>query len=196
MKSTTTSADDHHKILLSARFVAIVIVDHQLAFEACFDTKCINAAENGVSALLNAAETINIPIIASLVETNVIDSKLSSKLENLIPKLMRFKRSGANPWDDPAFVEAIQTANRPCLLIAGLSAETSLSFTALCALERGFDVYVVKDACLGYSDQSIAITFDRLTQAGVVPVSWRQVLLEWHQGNIDADLLRRILRRR
>lgn len=187
---------DFHQILLSPHLTALVIIDHQIAFESCFDRKAVKAAEKGVANLVGAAGKINIPVIASLIKTNLIGSELSSRLERTMPQLTRFNRSGLNPWDDPAFADAVQTANRPCLLIAGLSVETSLSFTALCALERGFDVYVVKDACLGYSPESVATTFERLIQAGVVPVSWRQVMLEWTRGNVDSGLLRRILKSR
>jgi len=185
-----------HQILLSPEQTTLIVVDHQVAFESCFDIKAVKAAENGVANLVSVAGKTDIPVVASLVKTNLITSKLSSRLEKIMPQLTRFNRTGVNPWDDPAFVEAVQVANRPCLLIAGLSAETSLSFTALCALERGFDVYVVKDACLGHSEQSIATTFERLILAGVVPVSWRQVILEWAQGNVDAGMLRRILKSR
>ncbi|PHS08473.1 MAG: hypothetical protein COA78_12755 [Blastopirellula sp.] len=193
LKNISTS-DQQHQILLSPKLTALVIVDHQMAFEQCFDIEDIKSAENGVANLLDVASKVDVPVITSLVKTNSIDSKLSVRLEKTIPELARFNRSGINPWDDPAFADAVQIANKPRLLIAGLSAETSLSFTALCGLERGFDVYVVKDACLGYSKQSIAITFDRLTQAGVVPVSWRQVVLEWSQGSVDEGMLRRLLR--
>jgi len=191
-----SSSSEPHQILLSPELTALVIIDHQVAFESCFDIKAVRAAENGVANLVNAAGKINVPVIASLVKTNLIDSKLSAKLEKTMSQLTRFNRTGVNPWDDTAFAEAVDTANRPRLLIAGLSAETSLSFTALCALERGFDVYVVKDACLGHSEQSLSTTFERLTLAGVVPVSWRQVILEWTQGSVDTGMLRRILRSR
>jgi nicotinamidase-related amidase len=183
-----------HQILLSPKQTALVIVDHQTAFEPCFEADAVKDAESAVAKLISAAEKIDIPVIVSLVETNLIGSTLSPKLEESMPQIARFNRTGVNPWDDPAFVDAIEGANRPRLLIAGLSVETSLSFTALCALERGFDVYVVKDASLGYSDQSISTTFDRLTQAGVVPVSWRQILMEWNDGNVDAGQLRRVMK--
>ncbi len=191
-----SSSSESHQNLLLPKQTTLVIVDHQTAFETCFDVKAVISAENGVANLVSAAGKIDIPVIASLVETNRITSKLSARLEKTIPQLTRFNRRGVNPWDDPAFADAVQTANRPRLLIAGLSSETSLSFTALCALERGYDVYVVKDVCLGYSPESIATTFERLIQAGIVPVSWRQVMLEWSQGNVDASVLRRILRSR
>ena len=129
-----------------------------------------------------------------MVETNQIGSVLSPKLEKAIPQVTRFKRCGVNPWNDTVFVDALNSTNRSRILIAGLSAETSLSFMALCALEWGFDVYVVRDVCLGYSEKSIAVTFDRLLQAGAVSVTWRQVIMEWKQDHVDGRLLRRIFK--
>jgi len=191
---STHFSDDNNQILLSSQHTIFVIVDHQIAFRSCFDGDMVDVAEIGVTELVDAAVKVNIPIITSLVKTNLIDFKLSATLEPKIPQLMRFNRNVVNPWDDPKFAEAVQSANRPCMLIAGLSAETSMSFTALGGLARGLDVFVIKDACLGHSEQSVATTFERLTQAGAVPVSWRQVIMEWNQGNVEALLLRRILR--
>jgi len=191
---STFSSDGNNHILLSPQHTIFVIVDHQLAFRPCFHASSLDIAEIGVAELSDAAGKANIPIITSLVKNNLIDFKLSATLEPKIPQLTRLNRNVVNPWDDPTFVEAVQSANRPCMLIAGLSAETSMSFTALGGLARGLDVFVVKDACLGHSEQSIATTFERLTQAGAVPVSWRQVMMEWNQGNVEAHLLRRILR--
>ncbi|MBL4696455.1 MAG: isochorismatase family protein [Rhizobiaceae bacterium] len=188
------SPDDNNHILLSSQHTMFVIVDHQIAFSPCFDAELVDGVEIGVTELADAAGKTNIPIITSLVKTNLIDFKLSATLEPKVPQLTRLNRNVVNPWDDPAFVEAVQSANRPCMLIAGLSAETSMSFTALGGLARGWDVFVVKDACLGHSEESIATTFERLTQAGAVPVSWRQVMMEWNQGHVEAHLLRRILR--
>lgn len=185
--------DGNNHILLSTQQTIFVIIDHQVAFRPCFNANSVDAAELGVTELADAAGKANIPIITSLVKTNLIDFKLSTALEPKIPQLIRLTRNVVNPWDDPAFVEAVQSANRPCMLIAGLSAETSVSFTALGGLARGLDVFVVKDACLGHSEQSMATTFERLTQAGAVPVSWRQVMMEWNQGNVDVHKLRRIL---
>jgi len=88
---------ESHQILLSPKLSALVIVDHQTAFESCFDTNAIKAAENGVANLINAARKMNTPVIASLVETNLIGSKLSSRPERTMPQLTRFNRTGVNP---------------------------------------------------------------------------------------------------
>jgi len=188
------SDNQNYQMSLLPELTALAIIDHQVAFEQCFDVKSLKDAENGVAELAGAAKQVGIPTLTSLIKTNLIGPKLSATLEPKLPKMTRYNRNGLNPWDDPGFVKAVQTINRPCLLVAGLSVETSLAFTALGALARGFDVFVIKDACLGYSEQSIATAFERLMQAGVVPVSWRQVILEWSQGNVDACQLRRILK--
>lgn len=186
--------DEPKHIYLSPERTMLVIIDHQVAFRSCFDARDVETAEHGIAELVDAAKKIDIPIISSLIETNLIDSKLSAMLESRLPQVTRLSRSGVNPWDDPKFSNAIQMTNRQCLLIAGISAETSLSFTALSALARGLDVFIIRDVCLGHSERGATTAFERLTQAGAVPVSWRQVLMEWSQGNVDAGLLRRILR--
>ena len=187
------SSNSHH-LLLSPERTIFIVVDHQMVFASCFDRKAIIAVENGVEEILVSAEELGVPIIASLVETELTNPKFSELLEKSIPQISRFNRNCVNPWDDQEFVGALQKHDRQCILIAGLFAESTMSYTAVCALENGFDVYVVRDTCLGYSDQSIATACDRLTQFGAVSVSWRQVILEWSQGAADVNLLGRFLK--
>ena len=189
-----TSGNYH--ALISAEQSALVVIDHQTAFESCFDAGSVELAGRGIANLIDLAGKFDVPVITSFVESNLISSQPSSFLEKTNLQSMRFSRNSLNPWDDPEFVKAVQVANRRCLLITGLSVETSLSFTVLHALAMGFDVFVIKDTCLGYSEQSIDISFERLVQAGAVPVSWRQVMLEWQHKSVDVGLLRRVLKSR
>jgi len=125
-----------YKILISPEETTLVIIDHQLAFTSCFERQDIERAQDAVVSLAKAAKSLNIPTIISMVETNVIKGNISIKLQKANAACKILLRSGFNPWDDRAFVEAVQQANRPRLLIAGLSAETSVSLTALCALRK------------------------------------------------------------
>lgn len=183
-----------YQILMSPSETTLILVDHQSCFASCFAKHDIERAQETVLALANAAQLLNIPTIMSVVETNNIQGNVNPKLEKVVNGTNIFQRTGFNPWDGTRFSGAVRSADRPKLLIAGLSAETSLSFTALCALEEGFDVYVVKDACLAQSPESHSMTFERLTQAGVVPVTWRQVLIEWQHGTVEPGLLKHLKR--
>lgn len=63
-------------MLFPAR-TTLVVIDHQAAFELCFDNEAIQTVENGIAKLVDVAENIGIPIITSLIETNQINAKLS-----------------------------------------------------------------------------------------------------------------------
>lgn len=54
-------------------------------------------------------------------------------------------------------------------------------FPALQALAAGYEVYVVEDACGGTSVTAHNAAMQRMIQAGVVPVTWLQVLLEFQR---------------
>ena len=45
-------------------------------------------------------------------------------------------------------------------------------------MQDGYEIYVVEDASGGTSDVAQRASMDRMVQAGVVPVTWQQVLLE------------------
>ena len=49
---------------------------------------------------------------------------------------------------------------------------------ALSALAQGYEVYVVTDASGGVTPQAHEHAVQRMVQAGAVPVTWVQVLLE------------------
>lgn len=180
--------------LLTPDESVLIVVDHQAAFARCFEASSLNGARDGVRELLEAARLLDVPIVASLVETNQIDADLGQELSGYIESSANIVRSQSNPWDEPAFVDKIRSFNRARLILAGLSIETSLSYTALCALEEGYDVYVVSDVCLGQSEASHRSAMERLTQAGVVAIGWRQIVLEWQRQNLDTRQLKRLLK--
>jgi nicotinamidase-related amidase len=47
--------------------------------------------------------------------------------------------------------------------------------------EGGYEIYMVADASGGTTAEAHKYAMDRMVQAGVVPVTWQQVLLEWQR---------------
>jgi nicotinamidase-related amidase len=47
--------------------------------------------------------------------------------------------------------------------------------------EGGYQIYMVADASGGTSVDAHKYAMDRIVQAGVVPMTWQQVLLEWQR---------------
>ena len=48
-------------------------------------------------------------------------------------------------------------------------------------LDGDYEIYMVADASGGTSLDAHKYAMDRMVQAGVVPVTWQQVLLEWQR---------------
>ena len=47
--------------------------------------------------------------------------------------------------------------------------------------EGGYEIYMVADASGGTSKDAHDYSMQRMIQAGVVPMTWQQVLLEWQR---------------
>jgi nicotinamidase-related amidase len=102
-----------------------------------------------------------------------------------------------NSWEDKKLVAAVKATGRKKLIMAALWTEVCLNFPALEALAEGYEVYIVTDASGGTTQEAHDMSVQRMIQAGAVPVTWQQVLLEFqrdwaHKDTYDAvmDLVR------
>ena len=97
-----------------------------------------------------------------------------------------------NSWDDQKVRDALKANGRKKVVVAGLWTEVCNNSFALCAmLEGDYEIYMVADASGGTSKEAHDYAMQRMIQAGVVPVTWQQVLLEWqrdwaHKATYDA----------
>ena len=66
--------------------------------------------------------------------------------------------------------------------MSGLWTEVCNNTFAFSAMqEGGYEIYMVADASGGTSQEAHDYAMQRMIQAGVVPVTWQQVLLEWQR---------------
>jgi nicotinamidase-related amidase len=78
------------------------------------------------------------------------------------------------------------------LLIAGADVESHITFLTLRALAEGFDVYLLSDLMASRDRQFTRIFQLRLFQAGAVPTTMTQFLLEWQTAESDTALTNRL----
>jgi nicotinamidase-related amidase len=146
---------------------------------------------NNVVGLAKAAKAFKIPTILTTVETASFSGYMWPQLLRVFPDQKPIERSSMNSWEDPKFVAEVERIGRKKLVIAALWTEVCLSFPAIDALRAGYEVYAVVDASGGMSKEIHDTAVLRLVQAGVVPVTWVQVMLEWqrdwaHKQTYDA----------
>jgi len=148
---------------------------------------------NNVLLLAKAAKIFNIPTILTTVETKSFSGNMWPQLLDIFPGQEPIERTSMNSWESPKFVEAVAATGRKKLVVAALWTEVCLVFPALEALKAGYEVYAVEDACGGTSPMAHNAAMRRIEQAGAVPVTSLQVLLEyqrdWAHKDTYADVM-------
>jgi nicotinamidase-related amidase len=136
---------------------------------------------NGATGLAKACQTFGVPCVLTTVTAHTFAGNLISQIQNVFPDITPIDRTNINAWEDANFQQVVVGSKRKKLIIGGLWTEACALFPSLCALSDGYEVYVVTDICGGSSRQSHITAVERMSQAGVIPVTWQQVMLEWQR---------------
>ena len=138
--------------------------------------------KNNVVGLAKAAKAFDIPTTITTVETRGFSGHTYPELLAVFPQTTILERSSMNSWDDQNVRDALAANGRKKVVVAGLWTEVCNTTFALSAmLEGGYEIYMVADASGGISADAHRYAMDRMVQAGVVPVTRQQVLLEWQR---------------
>ena len=170
----------------------LIIIDHQP--QMAFGVQSIDrqTLKNNVLGLAKAAKAFGIPTVITTVETESFSGKTYPEILDVFPDHQILERTSMNSWDDQKVRDALKANGRRKIIVAGLWTEVCNTTFALSAmLEGDYEIYMVADASGGTSKDAHDFAMQRMVQAGVVPVTWQQVLLEWqrdwaHRDSYDA----------
>src|SRR4051812_1632097 len=167
--------------LLTPQNSAVILIDHQP--QMAFGVSSIDRQTliNNVTGLAKAAKIFKVPTILTTVAAKSFSGELFPEIQEIFPDQQPIVRTSMNSWDDVKFKEAVKKTGRKKIVIAALWTEVCLTMPAIEMLNEGFEVYMVTDASGGTSKEAHDMSVQRLIQAGVVPVTWIQVLLEFQR---------------
>jgi nicotinamidase-related amidase len=138
--------------------------------------------KNNVVALAKAGKIFNVPTTITTVETESFSGHSYPELLAVLPTHKILERSSMNSWDDQNVRDALAAAGRKKIVVSGLWTEVCNLMFALSAIKDAqYEIYMVADASGGTSVDAHKHAMDRMVQAGVIPVTWQQVLLEWQR---------------
>jgi nicotinamidase-related amidase len=167
--------------LLNPQNSALILIDFQPQMTFGVANIDRQALFNNVILLAKAAKIFNVPTILTTVETKSFSGNMWPQLLDIFPDQEPVERSSMNSWEDAKLVAAVVATGRKKLIMAALWTEVCLTFPALEALQAGYEVYAVEDASGGTSVAAHNAAMRRIEQAGVVPVTALQVLLEYQR---------------
>jgi len=167
--------------LLTPQNSTLLIIDHQP--QMAFGVVSIDrqTLKNNVVALLKSAKVFRVPTILTTVETESFSGYMWPEILEVFPDNDVLERTSMNSWDDQKVRDAVAATGRKKLILSGLWTEVCINMCAFSAMADDYELYVVEDACGGTSEMAHRASMDRMIQAGVVPVTWQQVLLEWQR---------------
>lgn len=163
----------------------IIFIDQQP--QMAFGVQSIDrqSLKNNVVGLAKAAKAFNIPATITAVETASFSGNTIPELLNVFPKNQTLERSSMNSWDDQNVRDALAEHaknGRKKIVVSGLWTEVcNLSFALSAMQDTDYEFYMVADASGGTSVEAHQYAMDRMVQAGVIPVTWQQVMLEWQR---------------
>lgn len=167
--------------LLNPQNSAVIFIDFQPQMTFGVANIDRQALFNNVLLLAKAAKIFNVPTILTTVETKSFSGNMWPQLLDIFPGQEPIERSSMNSWEDAKFVAAIKATGREKLVMAALWTEVCLAFPTLEALKAGYEVYAVEDASGGTSVTAHNAAMRRIEQAGAVPMTALQVLLEYQR---------------
>lgn len=173
MSTSTTGLN----ALLTPQDSVLLLIDHQPFQFANLHSHEPTLIVNNVIGLAKAAAVFGIPTIL----TTVVEERgglLIQGLQDVLPDQKPINRTFINAWEDDRVVDAVKATGRRKLLIAGLWTEMCVAMPAIQALGEGYAVYAVTDASGGVTAEAHEMAVRRMVQAGVVPVTWMNVVGE------------------
>ena len=174
--------------VLTPQNCQLIFIDHQP--QMAFGVQSIDrqVLKNNTVALAKSAKAFGIPTTITTVETEAFSGYTYPELLAVFPDTPLLERTSMNSWDDQKVRDALSKNERKKIVVSGLWTEVcNLTFALSAMHDTDYEIYMVADASGGTSLEAHDYAMDRMIQAGVVPVTWQQVLLEWQRDWKNKD---------
>jgi nicotinamidase-related amidase len=156
----------------------LVMIDFQS--QMAFATHSIDAVNlrNNAALVANAAAGFGVSTILTTVAEKSFSGPMFSEITDAFPGQKMLDRTSMNTWEDAAVIDRINEIGKKRIVLSGLWTGVCIVGPALSALDQGFEVYVIADACGDVSAEAHNRAMDRMVQAGAQPMTSLQYLLE------------------
>lgn len=183
---TITATPTPGKQLLNPADHTLIMIDFQS--QMAFATKSIDPVQlrNNAALVASAAAGFGVSTILTTVAEKSFSGPMFEEVTSPFPGQKLLDRTSMNTWEDAAVIDEVNRIGKPRIVLAGLWTSVCIVGPALSALDQGFEVYVITDACGDISTEAHERAVERMIQAGARPITALQYLLElqrdWARG--------------
>ncbi len=167
---------------------ALLLIDHEGQMAFAVESQPIEELRNNAGLIAGASKLFEVPTIITTVAEKQFSGPVFPEIREYYPDESTYiDRTTMNSWEDKNFVKAVEATGKKKLVMAGLWTEVCINLAALSALEDGYEVYVISDASGAVSQEAHDMAMARMIQAGVIPMTSMQYLLEIYRDWARSD---------
>jgi nicotinamidase-related amidase len=157
----------------------ILLLDHQTGLFQTVKDITLQELRTNTAVLAKLATLAKIPVVTTASEPFGPNGPLMPEIHQLAPAATYVPRKGEiSAWDNADFVKTVRATGRKTLIIGGVWTSVCVAFPAIQAKAEGYTVYAVIDASGDMSQMASQAALDRMTQAGIIPVTTNVVVTE------------------
>jgi nicotinamidase-related amidase len=131
---------------------------------------------NNAIALAKIARLFGLPVIGTGDRSGrtYLGAEMS-ELEAIFPGMPFINRSSVGAWEAPGYADLVRGTGRRQLIMAGITTEQCVTFTARSALADGYEVFIVADASASLDERSERTALVNLSAIGATVTTWSPV---------------------
>jgi len=156
----------------------LVLIDIQQRLMSAMPESVREPLIKQVSVLLQAAETLDIPVLITEQYPKGL-GPTEADLLSLSPANNPIEKTCFSCADSDEFMMNLRTSQRRKVILTGMEAHICVLQTALALQGQGYQVFVVEDGISARTVQNQNNALERLRQAGVIITNTESVLFEW-----------------
>jgi nicotinamidase-related amidase len=175
---TITATPTPGKSLLSPSDHTLILIDFQS--QMSFATKSISPEllRNNAALISRAAKSFNVSTILTTVAEKSFSGPMFDEITDAFPGQPLIDRTSMNTWEDAGVIEEVNRIGKERIVFAGLWTSVCIVGPVASAIDQGFDVYFIADACGDISEEAHERAVQRMIQLGAKPMTSLQYLLE------------------
>ncbi|MFL9836162.1 hydrolase [Flavobacterium sp. ST-75] len=180
LTSLTAFAQKPSPALLSPSNHTLVLIDHESQMAFATQSIAIDQLRNNTALVAGASKIFSVSTVVTTVAEKSFSGPVFREIEEFYPQATSnyIDRTTMNTWEDVNAYKAITGKGKKRLVLAGLWTGVCIVGPALSAINDGYEVYVITDACGDVSKEAHDMAIQRMIAAGVKPMTSLQYLLE------------------
>lgn len=166
------------KTLLDPTNHTLIMIDFQS--QMAFATKSIDpvSLRNNAALVASAAKEFKVSTILTTIAEKTFSGPIFGEIKEIFPNDEIIDRTIINAWEDSRNTDMVNKFGKDKIILCGLWTSVCVADPALSAIDQGFEVYFIADACGDVSTEAHDRACERMIQAGCRPMTSLQYLLE------------------